>query len=38
MALRRLLSEVKRHESQWRLLSNLAAGPHRTSPYARGTV
>ncbi|KAK6129494.1 hypothetical protein DH2020_036727 [Rehmannia glutinosa] len=38
MALRRLLSEVKKQESQLRLLSNLAAGPHRTSPYARGAV
>ncbi|KAL0407694.1 UNVERIFIED_CONTAM: ATP-dependent zinc metalloprotease FTSH 4, mitochondrial [Sesamum radiatum] len=34
MALRRLLSEVKRQESQLRQLSNLAARPYRTSPYA----
>ncbi|KAK4401222.1 ATP-dependent zinc metalloprotease FTSH 4, mitochondrial [Sesamum angolense] len=38
MALRRLLSEVKRQESQLRQLSNLAARPYRTSPYARGAV
>ncbi|PIN13227.1 AAA+-type ATPase containing the peptidase M41 domain [Handroanthus impetiginosus] len=35
MALRRLLSEVKRHESQLRQLSNLAARPYLTSRYAR---
>ncbi|KAL0407692.1 UNVERIFIED_CONTAM: ATP-dependent zinc metalloprotease FTSH 4, mitochondrial [Sesamum radiatum] len=38
MALRRLLSEVKRQDSQLRQLSNLAARPYRTSPYARGAV
>ncbi|KAL0447389.1 UNVERIFIED_CONTAM: ATP-dependent zinc metalloprotease FTSH 4, mitochondrial [Sesamum latifolium] len=36
MALRRLLSEVKRQQTQLRQLSNLAARPYRTSPYARG--
>ncbi|XP_011098599.1 ATP-dependent zinc metalloprotease FTSH 4, mitochondrial-like [Sesamum indicum] len=34
MALRRLLSEVKKQESQLRQLSNLAARPCRTSQYA----
>ncbi|KAL0447390.1 UNVERIFIED_CONTAM: ATP-dependent zinc metalloprotease FTSH 4, mitochondrial [Sesamum latifolium] len=38
MALRRRLSEVKRQETQLRQLSNLAARPYRTSPYAGGAV
>ncbi|KAI3468122.1 hypothetical protein Pfo_024785 [Paulownia fortunei] len=38
MALRRLISQVKRQESHLRQLSNLAARPYRTSPYARGGV
>ncbi|CAA0838409.1 ATP-dependent zinc metalloprotease FTSH 4-mitochondrial [Striga hermonthica] len=38
MALRRLLSEVKPHGSQMRLLSYLAAGSNRASPHAKGAV
>ncbi|KAK4477587.1 hypothetical protein RD792_016823 [Penstemon davidsonii] len=38
MALRRLLSQVKRHETQLRELSYLAAQPYRISQHARGGV
>ncbi|KAL7112233.1 hypothetical protein ACP275_05G139300 [Erythranthe tilingii] len=38
MALRRLLGEVKRQESQLRQLSYLAAQSYRVSPYARGAA
>ncbi|KAK4491003.1 hypothetical protein RD792_001724 [Penstemon davidsonii] len=38
MALRRLLSQVKKHESQLRELSYLAAQPYRISANARGGV
>ncbi|XP_042039277.1 ATP-dependent zinc metalloprotease FTSH 4, mitochondrial-like isoform X1 [Salvia splendens] len=38
MVLRRLINQVRGHESQLRQLGNLAARPYQASPYAKGGV